>query len=270
MIEAQYIVTNCTARYGKEFNLSDGQVTFNDGQSIYNLTIQLIDDDIPEDRESFRLDLTSVSGGARLGVHRSLEVVLETSDNPYGLFGFVNRTRIVLANSEQTRNLKLGVHRIGGARSFVQVNVRVFMVFPSHGSAVADINPTVKDLTFQSGEYGPKLCEFRVYPYLESREEEEHFHVSITRVSGNASIDTLTQNVTVIILKQGMPNGYFGFTSDSTQTVSEDTTTPVLLTVDRKEGRKGTVEVRKDYIILYYYYYYKFMLPYNSQMIRVL
>ena len=247
MIEAQYIVTNGSAQYGKDFILSDGQITFNNGQRIYNLTIQLVDDDVPEDRESFRLDLTSVSGGARLGDRRSLDVVLETSDNPYGLFGFLNRTRIVLANSGQTRSLKLAVHRIGGARSFVLVNIRAFMIFPNHGSVAFDINSVRDDLTFQSGEYGPKFCEFNILPYLETREEEEHFHVSITKVSGNASIDTLTQNVTLIILKQGMPNGYFGFTSESTQTVSEDTTGPVLLTVDRKEGRKGTVEVRKRF-----------------------
>ena len=250
MIEAQYIVTNGTAQYGKEFILSDGKITFNNGQRVYNLTIQLLDDDIPEDRESFSLQLTSVSGGARLGDLRSLEVVLETSDNPYGLFGFVNRTRIVLANSEQTRSLRLSLHRIGGARSFVRVNVEVFMIFPNHGSVARDINPVSRELAFQAGEYGPKLCEFSVYPYLEQREEEEHFRVSITEVSGNASIDTLTQNVTVVILKQGMPNGLFGFTSDSTQTVSEDTSGPVLLTVDRKEGRKGKVEVRQIFIEL--------------------
>lgn len=49
--------------------------------------------------------------------------------------------------------------------------------------------------------------------------------------------------MTLVILKHGMPNGLFGFASGSTQTVSEDNAGPVVLTVDRKEGRKGTVEV---------------------------
>ena len=205
----------------------------------------MLDDDIPEDRESFRLDLTSVSGGARLGARRSLEIVLETSDNPDGLFGFVNQTRLVLPNANKTRSLKLGVSRIGGARSFTRVIIRVFMIFPSSGAITNDINPNRKELAFQVNEFGPKICEFSIWPFVEEREEEEHFHVSITEVSGNASIDSLTQNVTVVILKHGMPNGLFGFTADSTEkTVSEDTTGPVLLTVDRKEGRKGTVEVR--------------------------
>ena len=122
IIQAQYTVTNITAQYGKDYIFSDGSVTFNNGQRISNLTIPLLDDLIPEDRESFRLDLTSVSGGARLGTRRSLEIVLETSDNPDGLFGFVNGTRIVLANPNRTRSLKLGVSRIGGARSFVRVS----------------------------------------------------------------------------------------------------------------------------------------------------
>jgi hypothetical protein len=118
------------------------------------------------------------------------------------------------------------------------------MIFPGPGVVTEDINLVTKELTYQVGEFGPKLCNLRILPYLEPREVEEHFRVSITEVSGSASIDSLTQNVTVVILKQGMPNGLFGFTSGSTQTVSEDTAGPVLLTVDRKEGREGTVEVR--------------------------
>lgn len=77
----------------------------------------------------------------------------------------------------------------------------------------------------------------------DQREVEEHFIVAITGVSGNASIDSLTSNVTVIILKHGMPNGLFGFESLSTQTVSESRGSPVLLTVRRREGREGTAEV---------------------------
>lgn len=243
-IQVQYTVTNITAQYGQDYIFSDGQVSFANGQRDANLTVALLDDVIPEERESFRLDLTSVNGGARLGSRKSLKIVIETSDNPDGLFGFVNQTRIVLPNSNQTRRLKLGISRIGGARSFVRVIVNIFMIFPRNGVVVDDINPGICKLTFQVDEFGPKLCEFSVWPYLSVREEEEHFRVSITDVSSNGSIDSLTQNVTVVILKQGMPNGLFGFATGSTQAVSEDTSGPVLLNVDRKEGRKGTVEVR--------------------------
>ena len=121
VVEARYTVTNITARYGEDYLFSDGQVVFQDGQDISNLTIPLLDDSTPEDQESFRLDLASVNGGARLGERKSLEIVLETSDNPDGLFGFVNKTRIVLSNPSTQQILKLGVARIGGARSFVRV-----------------------------------------------------------------------------------------------------------------------------------------------------
>ena len=74
-------------------------------------------------------------------------------------------------------------------------------------------------------------------------EVEEHFVVSIVEVSGNASIDSLTSNVTLVILKHGMPNGLFGFESGASQVVSENSGIPVVLIVERRKGRKGTVEV---------------------------
>ena len=127
---------------------------------------------------------------------------------------------------------------------FMQVSIGVFMIFPSPGLVTEDFNPSMRQLTFEVGDFGPKICKFTVFPFLKDREVEEHFQISITEVSGNASIDSLTENVTVVILKHGMPNGLFGFTRSSTQVVSEDTTEPILLTVDRKEGDEGTVEVR--------------------------
>ena len=87
------------------------------------------------------------------------------------------------------------------------------------------------------------MLTFNMYFLQEQREVEEHFQFSITEVSGSASIDSITQNVTVVILKHGMPNGLFRFATSATQSVSEDTAGPVQLTVERKEGRKGTVKV---------------------------
>lgn len=121
----------------------------------------------------------------------------------------------------------------------------MFKIFPSPGVITEDIELRTSELTFQTGEFGPKICELGVLPFLRQREVEEHFQVSIIGVSGNASIDSLSQNITLVILKRGMPNGLFGFSISSvTQTVSEDSSNPVVLTVDRKEGREGTVEVR--------------------------
>lgn len=133
-------MTNITAKYGQDYLLSDGEVVFSNGQRTSNLTITLFDDKLPEDRESFRLDLTSVSGGARLGDRRRLEIVLETSDNPDGLFGFRNKTRIVFANPAEILDLKLGVARIGGARSFVRVRNHRLTIFQSK-KRTQDQNP---------------------------------------------------------------------------------------------------------------------------------
>lgn len=121
IIGVSYVVTNLTAQYGEDYLFSDGRITLDAGQRMFNLTIPLLDDNDPEDRESFRVQLTSVDGGARLGERNNVEIVIETSDNPDGLFGFTNQTRFVLNNPSATQFLMLGVSRIGGARSIVQV-----------------------------------------------------------------------------------------------------------------------------------------------------
>ena len=54
---------------------------------------------------------------------------------------------------------------------FMQVKIRVFKTFPTSaevtdGGVTADVFPETKDLVFQLNEFGPKILEMTIYPFL--------------------------------------------------------------------------------------------------------
>ena len=128
-VEAVFHVTNGTAHYGQDFNVSGGEVLFASGQRQAKLTIPILDDSIPEQRETFTVRLLSATNGAKLGSKSSVVITIETSDNPQGLFGFVNETSLVLDNPNVTSQFKFGVARIGGAQNQIQVGRRAYCCF---------------------------------------------------------------------------------------------------------------------------------------------
>ena len=109
--------------FGKDYNTSSGSVVFKENQTDANLVIPIIDDSEPEQQETFTVQLVSVTGGATLGAQKSVNIVILMSDNPSGLMGFVNVTRLELPNPNVTRSLRFGIARSGGAQGQVKVRI---------------------------------------------------------------------------------------------------------------------------------------------------
>ena len=66
-----------------------GVVTFDAGVSRSEILVNIVDDDTPEFREMFIVELTKPVGGATIGGRRTLDVFIEENDHPFGLFGYV-------------------------------------------------------------------------------------------------------------------------------------------------------------------------------------
>ena len=81
----------------------------------------IVDDDIPEQRESFTVTLDSVTGGAKLSPPTTVTVTIETSDDPSGLFGFVNASQLSLENPSISKDITFIIEREGGAEGEVEV-----------------------------------------------------------------------------------------------------------------------------------------------------
>ena len=66
-----------------------GVVTFNAGESRSEINLTIVNDDVPEFREMFIVELTKPVGGATIGDRRTVDVVIEENDYPFGSFGYV-------------------------------------------------------------------------------------------------------------------------------------------------------------------------------------
>lgn len=121
VVDVRFTVHNGTAFLGEDFALSDGVVQFSSGQSSSSINVSIIDDDIPEQRESFTVTLDSVTGGAKLSPPTTVTVTIETSDDPSGLFGFVNASQLSLENPSISKDISFIIEREGGAEGEVEV-----------------------------------------------------------------------------------------------------------------------------------------------------
>lgn len=61
---------------------------FAEGEVNKTFMVELLEDDIPEVLEAFRVSLSSPTGGATLGETNSIVVVILTNDNAHGIIGF--------------------------------------------------------------------------------------------------------------------------------------------------------------------------------------
>ena len=105
-----------------DFTVPGSSLTFAQGVQQMFIVVQIVDDKISEFQETFSLNLTGVTGKASLGSKRTLTVTIETSDNPFGLFGLFNTSLSVsVANPDSNRVLSFPLSRIDGALGQSQV-----------------------------------------------------------------------------------------------------------------------------------------------------
>ena len=63
-----------------------------------------------------------MTGGAKLGSPTTVAVTIETSDDPGGLFGFVNASQLSLQNPSISTDISFVIEREGGAEGTVEVS----------------------------------------------------------------------------------------------------------------------------------------------------
>ena len=117
-----YTYTEGTAKNPADFTVSGSTLTFSPGETQKFIPVTIVNDKLAEFQETFQLNITSINGLAAMGAIKTMTITIETSDNPYGLFGIYNTSlSMTVANPATDRVLSFPVSRIDGNLGVVQV-----------------------------------------------------------------------------------------------------------------------------------------------------
>lgn len=72
------------------FFASFGELHFAPGDSELQIAVNIIDDDIPEVQEYFKVSLKNPKGGAEIGFGGQVTVIVPTNDDAHGVVGFAD------------------------------------------------------------------------------------------------------------------------------------------------------------------------------------
>ena len=126
-----YTYTDGTAQNPSDYTINTTALTFSPGEEQKFIQVQIVDDKLSEFQETFRLDLTGISGPAALGAITRINITIETSDNPYGLFGMFNTSlSISVVNPNVSRVISFPVYRKDGALSSSEVTYKTSSLSP--------------------------------------------------------------------------------------------------------------------------------------------
>lgn len=79
---------------------SFGELHFAPGDSELQIAINVLDDDLPEEQEHFKVSLKNPKGGAEIGFGGQVTVIVPANDDAHGVVGFAHVSRSVSASKQ--------------------------------------------------------------------------------------------------------------------------------------------------------------------------
>ncbi|XP_036069486.1 adhesion G-protein coupled receptor V1 isoform X2 [Oryzias melastigma] len=246
---------NITPAVASEFEKSSGTVTMTDGQSSANITLKVVDDDIPEERRLYQLSLTSATAGLEISpIAKHATITVAASDNPHGLFSFMQPQ---LSAKEEEGMVNVTVFRFLGSLGSVLVNYRT-----SGSSAVSelDFRPSSGQLLFNPGQTSQNVPVFIKDDNLP--EGPEVFFINITNVElvNISAVDYTVRefglqldqppsignisSLAVLIIKNDNVEGILEIQQNYVNITVEEGVGTVLIPVVRRVGFYGSVSAR--------------------------
>lgn len=67
---------------------SSGELLFEPGDREAVIAVNILDDTVPEEDESFRVQLKNPKGGAEIGINGYVKITILSNDDAYGVVGF--------------------------------------------------------------------------------------------------------------------------------------------------------------------------------------
>ncbi|XP_058132092.1 adhesion G-protein coupled receptor V1 [Dasypus novemcinctus] len=234
-VSVKFKAVPITAIAGEDYSIASSDVVLLEGETSKAVPIYVINDIYPELEETFLVQLLNeTTGGARLGALTEAIVVIEASDDPYGLFGF-QITKFTVEEPEfNSVKVNLQIIRNSGTLG----NVTVQWVATINGQlATGDLRVVSGNVTFAPGETIQTLL-LEVLPD-DVPEIEEVIQVQLTEASGGGTIG-LDRVANIVIPANDNPYGTVVF-AQSAYRVQEplERSSCANITVRRSGGHFG-------------------------------
>ncbi|XP_071260291.1 adhesion G-protein coupled receptor V1-like isoform X2 [Salvelinus alpinus] len=239
-----YELTSVSNR--SDFIPSYGELRFVPGDRELEIAVNVVDDDVPEEDEQFRVVLKNPKGGAEIGFGGQVTVLIPTNDDAHGVIGFTQGS-LSMEVEELTKGnpISLSVERRRG--TFRRLTIH----WAANGS-LEDIFPTSGVVTFSQGQvvatiYLTVLADS--IPELKERVTITLLDVTtvgLDQLSRGALIDPQRAQALLTILPNGSPYGLIGWHLDSQYLLTQEpqtSPTNVTLTIVREQEASGEVAV---------------------------
>jgi G-protein coupled receptor 98 len=229
--------------------ISNGAVTFEEGETVKTFNVTIVNDNFPEIEESLYLQLTNarlisspVPGDSSLQptvieTSRIAEVIIEENDDARGV---VTLEQSAVNVTEPPESSFLYVVRSAGRFGDITVH---FTVIP-RTATTADYAPTVGTVAMTANQARVAVPLIIIDDSVP--EFDESFAVELTMVTSGAMLGTDTRSE-VTILSNDDPNGRFVFSMGSASQVltePQSGSTLVQLVIEREGGDDGVVQVQ--------------------------
>ena len=204
------------------------------------MTLSVLADDIPENDETFTIQLTNPGGGAVISdTNNQAQLVVTSNDSPIRF----STSSFEVSESDGTALLTVSRGTLqGGTKVGPLTQVTTVQYSTANGTATAgqDYSEISGTITFPSNSTSQTIS----IPIINdnSPEGDETFTVTLTSVSSDAVLQSPTV-ATVIISINDNAGGIIKFQSTATQTISEDTQTSAIYVVQRTGGSLGNITV---------------------------
>ncbi|NWX37327.1 GPR98 protein, partial [Notiomystis cincta] len=232
-----------------DFIPSSGELIFEPGDMEAVIAVNILDDNIPEEEECFKVLLKNPKGGAEIGVHSFVNIIISSNDNAYGVIAFAQSSLFKqVEEMEQDSLITLNVERLIGTYG------RVTVEWMANGS-ISDVFPASGMITFSEGQ---ALSTITLTILADSVAElSERVEVTLTQVTTmdvqdttkGAIIDPERARAVLSILPSDSPHGVIEWHMESlfvkiTEPEGKSNSTTVTLQIVREQGFVGDLVVQ--------------------------
>ncbi|XP_061172919.1 adhesion G-protein coupled receptor V1-like [Saccostrea echinata] len=253
-IRYQTVDSSATASSGDYIQITAHELVFEVGEMEREISVEVLNDDIPEGNETFYVQIFDIQGDLVLGESPNASITILANDNAYGVFRF---NPPLQRSTEEGSDVQLNILRSAGLFGVVDIGWEIREALTNRlmydGGEFIKANGTVR---FKQNEVNQFLV---VTPRIDyTPEENKDFKVLLTYTtiidgipdSSLASIANTSNEVRLTVVASDDPYGKFAFTTETKSlTVAEDfypgqeSSTKATFTVERRQGIFGNVEV---------------------------